>query len=32
MLSGAKIAIENSQLNGATFGSPLCFQNFSGSN
>jgi hypothetical protein len=30
LVSGAKIAIENSQLNGATFGSPLCFQNFSG--
>ena len=29
-VSGGKIAIENSQLNGTTFGTPLCFQTFNG--
>ena len=27
-VSGAKIAIENAQLKGATFGTPLCFRTF----
>ena len=29
-VSGAQISIENAQLKGATFGTPLCFQNFDG--